>query len=347
MITEIQLREFKSHRDTTVPLGRLTVLVGPNGSGKTSVLEALTLQAQLTHFRQEEVLFGLWTMESITRRGANRPVQVISKGLTEGVEWQAVLELGGVSPSVKLRWHEGGKSFDNGFQSESVVRGIGSAALYKLNAANIAAPAYSDQPGTDVDYLGSHTAVALASLKLGYDEVFARIEEELRQIIPNVKRVRLRQEKVKQGTQEVLGNKIFFDFRGAPGVPAHAASEGTLIVLALLTILHGPNRPNVLLLDDVAQSLHPHAQMELVKLLRRLLEANPELQIVATTHSPYVLDQVEPKDVHAFALRENGTAAVKCLAEHPEAEKLKGTMSAGQLWTLDPESEWVLKGQAD
>jgi predicted ATPase len=226
-----------------------------------------------------------------------------------------------------------------------IATAIGPAALYKLNATTIAAAAYSDQPGADVERDGTNTAVALAALKLGYDEAVDRIEDEMRRIIPNVERVRIRQAQVQhpnRSGQIVVGNKIFFDFRGAPGVPAHAASEGTLITLALLTILHGPNRPNVLLLDDFDQSLHPQAQMELVRLIKRLLDELPDVQIVATTHSPYVLDELDPRDIHAFALRDDGTVAVKCLAEHPDADKMKGALSAGQLWSLDPEKNWVL-----
>src|SRR5262249_12265264 len=139
----------------------------------------------------------------------------------------------------------------------------------------------------------------------------------------------------------VVGSKVYFDFRGAPGVPAHLASEGTLITLALLTILHGPQRPGVLLLEDFDQSLHPRAQMELVRLVKRLLAAVDDLQIVVTTHSPYVLDELDPSEIHAFALREDGTVASRRLSEHPEAERMKGSLTTGQLWTLDPELDWV------
>jgi hypothetical protein len=37
--------------------------------------------------------------------------------------------------------------------------------------------------------------------------------------------------------------------------------------------------------------------------------------------------------------------ATKSLAEHPQAAtKIKGALTAGQLWSLDPEVRWVLSG---
>jgi predicted ATP-dependent endonuclease of OLD family len=86
--------------------------------------------------------------------------------------------------------------------------------------------------------------------------------------------------------------------------------------------------------------------MELVRLLKRMLDENPNLQIVATTHSPYILDELDPSEIVAFALRDDGTVAQKRLSEHPQAEKMKGALSAGQLWSLDPERDWVLPGDA-
>jgi len=349
MITSIRLQDFKGHLDTRVPLGRLTVLVGPNGSGKTSVLEALWLQSQFIQRRAADVLTGDWSPEDLLRRGAKGPSMLTSAGTYNGEDWSASTEI--TPGSATLVWKGGageiktprGYNEPFGRYIPDIAAFIGPAALYKLNASRIAVAAYSDKPGAEVERDGTNTAVALAALKLGYDEAFERIEVEMRRIIPNVERVRIRQAQVQQPNgRTVVGNKIFFDFRGAPGVPAHAASEGTLITLALLTILHGPNRPNVLLLDDFDQSLHPQAQMELVRLIKRLLDELPDVQIVATTHSPYVLDELDPSDVHAFALRDDGTVAVKCLAEHPEADKMKGALSAGQLWSLDPEKNWVL-----
>jgi predicted ATP-binding protein involved in virulence len=67
-----------------------------------------------------------------------------------------------------------------------------------------------------------------------------------------------------------------------------------------------------------------------------------DVQIVATTHSPYVLDEVEPENVYAFAVRETGAVASKSLSQHPDAAAMKGRLSTGQLWSLDEERRWVL-----
>jgi predicted ATPase len=356
MITSIRLQDFKGHRDTNVPLGRFSVLVGPNGSGKTSVLEALWLQSQFARRQVAQVLTGDWSAGDLLRRGAEGPIILTSVGTRAGENWSTRTE---IKPgSANLVWNSGAGERSTGPISDyafcdfvpEIVLATGPAALYKLNAERISVAAYSDQPSPEIDRDGTNTAVALAAIKLGYDEAFDRIEEEMRRLIPNVERVRIRQAQVQRPIrvsptqmENVVGSKIFFDFRGASGVPAHAASEGTLITLALLTALHGPNRPNILLLDDFDQSLHPQAQIELVRLIKRLLDQLPNIQIVATTHSPYVLDELDLQDVHAFALRDDGSVAVKCLSEHPEAEKMNGALSAGQLWSLDPEKNWVLE----
>ncbi|CAM5350532.1 MULTISPECIES: ATP-binding protein [Streptomyces] len=46
-VTELRLSAFKSHRGATVPLGPLTLLTGPSGSGKSSVLQAYEILARL------------------------------------------------------------------------------------------------------------------------------------------------------------------------------------------------------------------------------------------------------------------------------------------------------------
>jgi len=366
MITSIRLQNFKGHRDTTVPLGRFTVLVGPNGAGKTSVLEALAIQSRLARESADEVFAADRLPVDICRRGGDAPLVIRTSGASENsasrnVDWSAetkvTLSRDPASWKFDFDWKSGDEGLTGTNRSQSFQRSVprvhesmGVATLYKLSARSIAAAAYSDSAEPHVGYDGTNTAVALAAIKLGQDEDFARLEQGIRAVIPNVERVRIKPATVRipiprtvhpGAEQDVIGNKVFFDFRGAPNVPAHLASEGTLITLAILTVLHGPNRPNVLLLDDFDQSLHPQAQIEMVRLLKRLLDQFHDVQIVATTHSPYILDELSPEDVVVFALRADGTVATKSLSEHPQAAKMKDALSAGQLWSLDHEADWV------
>jgi predicted ATPase len=83
--------------------------------------------------------------------------------------------------------------------------------------------------------------------------------------------------------------------------------------------------------------------MELMKHLRALTSGPDPVQIIATTHSPYILDYVEPEAVLVFAQTTEGTSMVRALAQHPDHQRLRGQLSAGQLWTLDEEADWMMK----
>jgi predicted ATPase len=331
------------------------VLVGPNGSGKTSVLEALRIQSELAAGAQASVLTEDRTFEDLLRRGAKGPIGLTSKGTRSDADWTSRMEL--TEGSMDFFWEQGvdvrkikvgaGKPLRDG--AREIGNFLGQATLYKLNPATIAAAAYSDQTTPDVEPDGTNTAAALAAIKLGHDEEFERIEASLRRVIPSLSRVRIRPVLVPRrnmpgNAESVMGSKVFFDFMGTPGVPAHAAGEGALVALALLTILHSPNRPKLLLLDQLAQDLHPLGQVELVRMIKDILGSFNDVQIVATTHAPRVLDELNPSQVQAFALREDGTVATKSLAQHPRATKMKSAVTAGQLWSLDPERDWVLAG---
>lgn len=93
MITSVRLQHFKGHRDTGIPLGRFTVLVGPNGSGKTSVLEALWLQRQLAQVAPNAVLSGNWSPDDLRRRGATGPTALSSAGTSNGTVWNCRVKL--------------------------------------------------------------------------------------------------------------------------------------------------------------------------------------------------------------------------------------------------------------
>ncbi len=360
MLEHLSLHEFKAHRSTELWFSRLTMLVGDNASGKTSVLDALALQGGLRP-PFEDIRRGAWSIPNLLRRGApSNRITLLSGGTRDNEAWTSTLRLMQAgeqkyvveaSAQIGQSTYEAGVNatgdgFGYGGKWDAIRAVTGSAAVYRLRAARIAATAYSPNPEVRIEVDGTNTALVLAAMKLGDDERFEIIEEVMRRLVPSLDRVRIRPEAIRNDVTDVIhhGSKIYFDFHGAKDIPADGASHGTLILLALLTTLYGPDRPQLVLIDDIEQALHPRAQRELVQLLRDLI-ARPEfsdLQIVATTHSPYALDLLDPSEVYAFAVREDGTVASKRLSEHPDAEKMKGSLTAGQLWSLDEERTWVL-----
>jgi predicted ATP-dependent endonuclease of OLD family len=183
----------------------------------------------------------------------------------------------------------------------------------------------------------------------------------MRSLVPHLKRNRFRKapisrlekeylrvgdESVERRTRRTyLGEALLFDFRNAEGLPAHTVSEGTLMLLGLLTILLGPSHPKVLLMDDIERGLHPLAQKSLIGVLRQLMNRFYGLQIVATAHSPYLVDHLRPEEVRLMTVGEDGFAVCGRLEDHPQFDKWKNEMAPGELWSLFGE-KWLAEGVA-
>lgn len=370
MIDSLFLRDFKGHRETTVRFAPLTVLVGPNGAGKTSVLEALRILGQIHYKGFEEVFAAPRTPESVCRHadgvggfllratgasdgapimlsfGARSHEYVDVDQSGEGilaVTWEGYADLGDGTPEQRIALR-GRMSLESNGQ-QNFWPELRSGVLLRLDAVHVAAASPAqEQPRVAPN--GSGVASVLAVLKLTDEPRLARIVEALRRIVPQVVQVRAVPATVHAGDNGhgVAGYRLVFDLLSGADVPASSFSEGTLLTLAPLTVLHAPTRPRLLLLDDVHEALHPTAQAHLMTVLEELTAGPDAIQVIATTHSPFILDAVAPDAVQVFALRDDGTAAVRSLAEHPEAARYTGALSTGQLWTLDEERAWVLEG---
>lgn len=364
MIEELTLRDFKGHRDSVVRLAPLTLLVGPNGAGKTSALQALRALGQLQS-QSFDVVFPERARDALIRHsegvtgfqigavgasaGGRRGVLVWTffEDLTDfdadgeersGGDWHTQFRLTRGDEEPRQFMYTGRTLPEEGHGGHWPE--LRASVLLRLDARRVAAPSpASSRTGVEQD--GGGTATALANLKLLDEERLERVISDLRRIVPQVERVRAVPGLAKsQSGREEAGYSLIFDFQGARGIPASGVSEGTLLALALVILL---NQRHLILLDDVNHALHPTAQQRLVAVLRALTAGPAPVQVVATSHSPYILDAVPPEAVQVFALRPDGTVAIKPLSAHPEAEAHRGILSSGQLWTLDDEQRWVLE----
>lgn len=213
-----------------------------------------------------------------------------------------------------------------------------------------------ESPRTEYD--GHGLASVLAWMKGAAEDELAGITTDLARVVPGVKRIRTLREKVSKRDMEritidgqpvwrpvdstLLGDRFELEFSNGASIPADLLSEGTVLALGLLTKLREPGRPRLVLLDDIDRGLHLAAQGELVAILRDILELQAGLQIVCTTHSPYLLDLFKPEEVRVMALDSARRTRVRALSEHPDIEKWKFGTQTGELWATLGEA-WVLE----
>lgn len=81
-------------------------------------------------------------------------------------------------------------------------------------------------------------------------------------------------------------NEIRFSQIGETLYPYQLSSGEKQILVILLTVLVEDNMPYLLLMDEPEISLHVEWQQRLIDLI---IELNPEVQIILTTHSPAVI----------------------------------------------------------
>lgn len=117
---------------------------------------------------------------------------------------------------------------------------------------------------------------------------------------------------------------------------ATEVSDGALLFLAFLTLLHHPSPPPLLLIEEPENGVHPGRLQEIVKLLRRLTKADgarPAVQIVMTTHSPYLLDEIHADEAYFCYRDANGVAHAESFARVDRIEERLGDYRLGELWT--------------
>lgn len=118
-------------------------------------------------------------------------------------------------------------------------------------------------------------------------------------------------------------------------------SDGTLHTLGLLTLLYGSEESaELFLLDDIEQGLHPLAQRRLVNMLKEFAEKHHR-QIILTSHSPYIVDELEAENIWVMTTNKEGISHCKRLSDHPDIEHGLSVLTTGEVWGAEGE-DWVL-----
>lgn len=119
-------------------------------------------------------------------------------------------------------------------------------------------------------------------------------------------------------------------------VSAEKLSEGTRLIIALLAIIYQPVKPPVILLEDLDRGMHPLLFEKMVQLMSRMAREH-DVQIIATTHNPYLVDYFRDQPEAVVIVEKNdGASVLSTLAQKMEGldyNKINpDDMPLGNLW---------------
>ncbi len=110
-------------------------------------------------------------------------------------------------------------------------------------------------------------------------------------------------------------------------------SDGTLKMLAYLTVLYDPDPPQLVGIEEPENHLHPRLLPELAEECR---SASANTQLMVTTHSPFFVDGLKPEELWILYRDQNGFTQAKRAADiQGVREFINNGALLGSLWMED------------
>jgi predicted ATPase len=320
VIASVAFRNYKALRGARLALQPFNLLIGPNGSGKTSLIQALmrlqSLAAAPTPARSKrapasragspELVFG-FTKPYAALRVRLRCISEVSCDLLE------------VTPAKARNW-------------PALRRALGKICAYHFDHRSMFQPGARGD-GAELTANGGNLAAVLHRLQAEAPSAFAQLQGELVRIIPEFGRIEFSAPSLAQ---------IEFALRLADGselVRAEDLSQGTLYVLGMLAVVFDPDPPPVVCLEEIDRGIHPRLLREVRDLLYRLSypaafgDKRAPVQVIATTHSPYLLDlfREHPEEI-VITYKHGNSAGFERLADRTDLKELLSEGSLGDMW---------------
>ncbi|WP_309889690.1 AAA family ATPase [Archangium sp.] len=327
MITEIEVKNFKTLRDVRIPLAPgITVMVGANNSGKSNALAVLKLLRE--SLRQKDpalAVDALGGFESLLSRNATgSAIEVTVTAESEGVRTRYKLKLphpmSGPKAEKVLEPTGDGVSY---FQLFSSMHGT---TVHDLSVAALRAPALVQQ-GATLGPDGRDIAAVLDNLAGENPSLRDAIDEMVRGSAREVKRIVTRSG-AEPGTK-VLGAEE----KDGRVYGAEDMSDGLLLFIGLAVAAQLKRTPfGILAIEEPERGIHPRRLRDLIDNLLRLTKSGT--QVVLTTHSPTLLDEFRdtPESVLIFDRDDTGTHVTRLSDRKDWAEELQKGVPLGDLW---------------
>lgn len=369
-LESVRIRNFKAIVDSrTLTLGPLTVFIGHNGSGKSSLIESLeTYQAIVTDGL--DVAMQRWLgIEHVRHKGveakerAGKPVNPIVFDLSIGVsprkatrikmqvnndaaanrmyvEYENVtgaesrpMESVVMQPAFAPQPGRSMLGTADGGQYGAVARHVKAWQFMTLQPERMGLPVPQQRTGGRVRLAkdGSNIADYLLDIQ--------RLDEQLKThalegIVRTMEYVLPYARDLQAALTSELERKAYLQLtEGSFKLPGWMLSTGTLRVLALLATLRHPQPPPLVLIEEIENGLDPRSIHLLVEEIRTAVLTGVT-QVVLTTHSPYLLDLLKLDQLVLVARDDAGEPRFHRPADDAKLAQWAREFAPGRLYTM-------------
>lgn len=299
MIDRIVINNFKSIEKVDLQLGRLNVLIGANGSGKSNVLEAIGMVAakngntiELDSMAQRGVRIAMpeLMVNSFYGKAASRFIRMRFEnengyvGYVMSVkEEDSIYSPWNADMSGYLKKDVSTEDFESQYSrfliyspSIDALRGVSSTSrLYPIGLH-----------GEGLDVLMYQMSKAEISQ---VERIASRYITWLDDLVYDTEgEMKYRGYKLGRSSSNLYFNDRYMQKRNR-FFSAENANEGALILLFYLVLMTSKATPRFFAIDNIDSGLNPRLCRALVKEIATLAEDNGK-QVIITTHNPAVLD---------------------------------------------------------
>jgi len=365
VLDRIQLSGYKSIKEMNLELRNLNVLIGANGVGKSNLISLFKLFNHMLSNNLQRYIGESGFSDAILYYGAKRTSQISATfnfSTTSGKNVYHMLlvnaaqdtlifadeaisfsrnDIEGQAPSVSLgAGHRESKLLDDEHildtanpkfnqRTAQVIKSIMQKwRVYHFHDTSNEAKIKKQGYIYDNHYLrndGGNLAAFLYQMQQKNEKYYKRIVTVLKSVIPFFGDFVLAPNAI--NSDYIILNwreqDVDLDIVFGP----NQLSDGTLRLMALITLLLQPQPPALIIIDEPELGLHPYAISVLAALLK---SASSQTQIIVSTQSVTLVDQLEPEHI-VVVDRENDQSVFRRLNVQ-DLETWLEDYSLGELW---------------
>jgi len=369
-ISRLEINDFKAYAAADIPLSPLTLILGPNGTGKTSVLQALELVSGLVDSTIKEVLarrdWDYTDLSHLKSRTKQFGFALQFDGDdVDDLEWS--IKLGhkrgpGIASEVvnadgvrllRRAWRDMTRIDQQTGQSESITQMLTQSWLSAVSADDDERFPGLLKIATWAREVAGYIELQPAELRTSSrrtDEGIGRDGGKLAGFLGFLKAKHPgRFEAVIEQVEKAYPRLVSVELKTARAgwirleviekwgnkqlaFNAHQVSDGLLRLLAISAMAQAPHPPSLVMIDEIENGLHPHLLNALVDMLQQVADSGT--QVVATTHSPIALNYVRDAGQVLIAGRDpkTGAASLTPLSRSVAYRRVASVMDPGEAW---------------